>query len=42
MRDDNSTNNSNYFIVDFDDRSLMIEDFENLQRKNCFDNEVIE
>ena len=42
MQDDNNTNNSDYFIVDFNNRSLMIEDFKNLQRKNYFNDEVIE
>ena len=41
MRDDDNTNNFNYFIVNFDNRSLMINDFKNLQRKNCFDDEII-
>ena len=41
MRDDDNTNNFNYLIVDLDNRSLMIDDFENLQRKDCFDDEII-
>ena len=41
MQDDDNRNNFKYFIVDFDDCSLMINDFIDLQRKDCFNNKVI-
>ena len=41
MQDDNSTNCSDYFIINLDSRSLMIEDLKNLQREDYLDNKVI-
>ena len=42
MRNNDSTNNSDYFIVNLNDCPLMTEGLEGLQRKNCFDGEIIE
>ena len=41
MQDDDNINNFNYLIVNFNNRLLIIDDFENLKRKNYFNNKII-